>query len=88
MTAVEITNVLILVTDILKRNEAKVSKLLKVEQVAKGQLGQGKSDFDIMVANILNEHKDEIKKNVEQQSKLISNRLQQRQQVFPLRKIK
>ena len=39
-----------------------------------------------MVANILSEHKDEIKRNVEQQSKLISNRLQQSHKVMSLSK--
>ena len=68
-----------LILEILKRNEAEISKLLKDEKGTMGDQTQGKLDFDSMVANILNEHKDEIRKNVEQQSKLISNRLQQRQ---------
>ena len=39
-----------------------------------------------MVANILSEHRDEIKRNVEQRSKLISNRLQQSNKVMSLSK--
>lgn len=38
-------------------------------------------DFDSMVANILSEHKDEIQRNVEQQGKLISKRMQLHQLV-------
>ena len=60
----------------MKENEGAVG------QIYNEQKRQENVDFDSMVANILTEHKDEIKKNVEQQQ-LITSRLQ-RQQVKTL----
>ena len=56
----------------LKQNKGTISKLFK------GRQQEENVDFDRIVANILSEHKDEIKRNVEQQkSKLVSNRSQE-----------
>ena len=71
-------NVWQIFSDILKQNEGAISKLFKDQQQEENV------DFDSMVSNILSEHKDEIKRNVEQQSKLISNRLQQSHKVMSL----
>ena len=65
-------NVWDIISDSLKQHEGTISKLFTGRQLEESVV------FDRMVANILSEHKDEIKRNVEQQkSKLVSNRSQE-----------
>ena len=61
-----------IISDISRQNEGTISKLFT------GRQQEESVDFDRMVANILSEHKDEIKRNVEQQkSKLVPNKSQE-----------
>ena len=61
-----------IISDISRQNEGTISELFTARQQEESV------DFDRMVANILSEHKDEIKRNVEEQKcKLVSNRSQE-----------